>query len=76
MIRRDADTKAGKLEPPRRAGGGTAEGTGLERHAIRAPIEHADEEATSLMEQVVRRENMLAAYKRVVRNRGAPELTG
>jgi len=76
MIRRDADTKAGKLEPPRRAGGGTAEGTGLERHAITAPIEHADEEATLLMEQVVRRENMLAAYKRVVRNRGAPGVDG
>ena len=76
MIRRDAGTKAGKLEPPRRAGGGTAEGTGLERHAITAPIEHADEEATSLMEQVVRRENMLAAYKRVVRNGGAPGVDG
>ena len=76
MIRRDAGTKAEKLEPPRKAGGGTAEGTGLERHAITAPIEHADEEATLLMEQVVRRENMLAAYKRVVRNGGAPGVDG
>ena len=76
MIRRDADTKAEKPEPPRRAGGGTAEGTGLERHAITAPIEHADEEATLLMEQVVRRENMLAAYKRVVRNSGASGVDG
>jgi len=76
MIRRDADTKAEKLEPPRRAGGGTAEGMGLERHAITAPIEDADEGATLLMEQVVRRENMLAAYKRVVRNGGAPGVDG
>ncbi len=76
MTRRDAETKAEKLEPPRRAGGGTAEGTGLERHAVTAPIEHADEEATSLMGQVVRRENMLAAYKRVVRNGGAPGVDG
>jgi len=49
---------------------------GLERHAITAPIEYADEEATLLMEQVVRRENMLAAYKRVVRNGGAPGADG
>lgn len=76
MIRRDAETKAEKLEPPRRAGGGTAEGTGLERHAITAPIEHVDEKATLLMEQIVRRENMLAAYKRVVRNGGAPGVDG
>jgi RNA-directed DNA polymerase len=76
MIRRDAETKAEKLEPPRRAGGGTAEGMGLERQAITAPIEYADEEATLLMEQVVRRENMLAAYKRVVRNGGAPGADG
>jgi len=48
----------------------------LERQAITAPIEHADKEATSLMEQVVRRENMLAAYKRVVRNGGAPGVDG
>ena len=76
MIRRDAGTKAEKLKPPRRAGGGTAEGTGLERHAVTAPIKHADEEATLLMEQVVRRENMLAAYKRVVRNSGASGVDG
>jgi len=48
----------------------------LERQAITAPIEHADEEATSLMEQVVRREAMLAAYKRVVRNGGVPGVDG
>ena len=41
-----------------------------------AVIEHADEEATLFMEQVVRRENMLAAYKRVVLNGGAPGVDG
>ena len=63
-------------EPPRKVGGGTAEGTGVERYGATAPIEGAEQETTALMEQVVRRSNMLAAYKRVVRNGGAAGVDG
>jgi RNA-directed DNA polymerase len=62
--------------PPRKAGGGTAEDTGLVRQACAAPDEHAEDETLSLMEQVVHRQNMLAAHRRVVRNGGAPGVDG
>jgi RNA-directed DNA polymerase len=48
----------------------------LERHEATAPIGHAEQETTALIQQVVRRENMLAAYRRVVRNGGAPGVDG
>jgi len=62
--------------PPRKAGGGTAEDTGLVRQACAAPDEHAEDEMLRLMEQVVHRQNMLAAHRRVVRNGGAPGVDG
>jgi RNA-directed DNA polymerase len=40
------------------------------------PVENIADEASMLMEQVVCRENMLAAYRRVVRNRGASGVDG
>jgi RNA-directed DNA polymerase len=46
------------------------------RQADAAPTEHAGTEATSLMEQALQRENLLAAYARVVRNGGAPGVDG
>lgn len=70
MDRRDADKKAEKLERPGTVGGGTAENTGAERQAAGAPGEKAGEGAPAMMEEVLRRENLIAAYKRVVRNRG------
>ena len=76
MAERDAGKKAEMPEPPRRVGGGTAEGTGLERHESTAPIDNTEQETMALMRQVVRRENMLAAYRRVVRNGGAPGVDG
>ena len=63
-------------EPPHSAGGGTAEAAGLVRQTGTAPIEDAGDEAKTLMEQVVRRENMLAVYRRVKRNGGAPGVDG
>ncbi len=63
-------------EQPRRAGGGTAEGKGVERQAHTVRREQAGEETSMLMEEVVRRENMKAAHKRVVRNAGAPGVDG
>ena len=63
-------------ERPREAGGGTAEIPGAERQARPAREGDAVEGAPGLMEEVLRRENVLAAYKRVVRNGGAPGVDG
>jgi len=63
-------------ERPQRAGGGTAEGTGDERQAGTARGGNAGDEASLLMEEVLRRENVLRAYHRVVQNGGAPGIDG
>ncbi len=76
MSERDADQKAEMPERPRRAGGGTAEGTGFARQADTARGEHAGDGAPSLMEEALCRENLLAAHDRVVRNGGAPGVDG
>ena len=51
----DAGRKAAMPEPPRRVGGGTAEGMGLVRETDTARIEQAGDGAMMLMEQAVRR---------------------
>lgn len=48
----------------------------MERHADTAPDEHAGTETKDLLEQVVQRSNLWAAYRRVVRNGGAPGVDG
>ena len=55
----------GSGRKPRVAGSGAANVTG--RNATRWP-----EAATGLMEKIVSRGNMMAAYSRVVSNKGAP----
>jgi len=62
--------------PPRTADGGTVEDTGLGRQTRPAQDEAAGTPAAMLMEQVVRRENLLAAYARVCANKGAPGIDG
>jgi RNA-directed DNA polymerase len=76
MDRRDADKKAEKPERAGKAGGGTAEPTGAVRQAAWAPGDHAGDEALGLMEEVLRRDNLKAAYKRVVSNGGAGGVDG
>ena len=76
MSERSAEEKAEKLERSRKVGGGTAEDTGAARDADTACRESAGDEASTLLEEVLRRENLLAAYKRVVRNKGAPGVDG
>lgn len=68
--------KAGKPERPRNVGDGIAKDTRSARQTNAARIGHTVDEASLLMEQVVRRENLLAAYQRVVRNGGAPGVDG
>jgi RNA-directed DNA polymerase len=76
MDRRDADQKAEKPEQAGKVGGGTAEGTGAAWQAVPAPGENAGEGAPVTMEEVLRRENLMAAYKRVVSNGGAGGIDG
>jgi RNA-directed DNA polymerase len=62
--------------PPSGADGGTVEAADLARQTRPAHIEQAGEQSASLIEQVVQRENLLAAYRRVQRNGGAPGIDG
>ena len=63
MNERDADKKAERPERAGRVGGRTAESTGAARQAFVAPGEKAGDEALGLMEEVLRRENLMAAYR-------------
>jgi len=77
MDRRDAGKKAEKPERAGRVGGGTAEGTGAgARQTVPASGEKAGDGASELMEEVLRSENLKAAYKRVVKNGGAGGVDG
>lgn len=76
MDERDADKRVEKPKRPRRVGGGTAESTGLARQTSAARREQAGDEAHALLEKVLRRENILAAHKRVVENKGSPGVDG
>src|SRR5687767_1148817 len=76
MSRRDAATRAEKPGPTRPVSGGTAQGSCMVRQADTAPNEHTGTDTTCLMEQVLERENLLAAYQRVARNGGAPGVDG
>jgi len=69
MSEKDAAQKAEKPERSRKVGGGTAEGTTPARQALTARGEEAKAEAPSLIEEVLRRENVRPAYKRVVPTR-------
>lgn len=63
-------------EQPREVRGGTAEVTGSARQADTAGRDQTGDESSMLMEEVLRRENVLAAYERVVHNAGAPGVDG
>lgn len=76
MSETGAGKKAERPERPRRIGGGTAEGTGIVRQTDTARAEETGDGALLLMEEAVRRENVIAAYRRVVRNSGAPGVDG
>ena len=71
-----AGKKAEMPERTRRVGGGTSEGMGIARQADTAREEYAGDGAPMLMDKVCARENLLAAYRRVVRNGGAPGVDG
>jgi RNA-directed DNA polymerase len=72
----DAPKKAEKPEQLRREGGGTAQRPDAARQTSPARHGKVGEEAPDLFEQALRRENVLRAYERVVRNGGAPGVDG
>jgi len=77
MPERDADKSlAGRPGQPRRVGGGTAESMRHARQTGAAGDDYAGDWPQMTMEEVLRRENMLQAYQRVVKNGGAPGIDG
>ena len=76
MDERHADRAGDILRPVRMVGGGTAESTSWERDASTAREGHVADGASVEMEEVLRRENLKAAYKRVIRNGGAGGVDG
>ncbi len=71
-----ADNRVAKPERRLRAGGGTAEGRVAARQVFPARIDASGDGSMRLMEEVVHRENLMAAHRRVVRNGGAAGVDG
>ena len=73
----DADPRAEKPEHTHEGGAGSAKGVGgRARQTSTAQDEGASGEASALLEDVLRRENLTRAYTRVVQNGGAPGVDG
>ena len=76
MTERDADQRAERRAHAGRDRGGTATSTGRVRQADTARVTVPDTETSRLMEEVLRRENLIRAHARVVQNRGAAGVDG
>ena len=76
MTERDADQNAEMRERAGRGRGGTAASTARVRQAVTAREEVSTTETSRLMEEVLRRENLIRAHARVVGNGGAPGVDG
>jgi RNA-directed DNA polymerase len=73
---KDADRRAEKPEDYRKVAGGTSETKEREHQTSTAEREKTQPEAERLLEEVLRRENMLNALRRVRSNKGAPGIDG
>ena len=76
MDETDADRRAEMPEDSRKVAGGTGEKKERERQTSTAVKEKTQPEAEMLLEEVLRRENMLSALRRVRSNKGAPGMDG
>jgi RNA-directed DNA polymerase len=72
----DADRMAERPEAYRKVAGGTREKKDRERQASTGETEKTQPEAMRLMEEVLRRENLIKALRRVRSNKGAPGVDG
>jgi RNA-directed DNA polymerase len=70
------ESRAGKPERPVSGSGGTANRAGDDGQARAACKDKSGDEAQELIQEVLRRENMVRAHQRVVRNGGAPGIDG
>ena len=76
MREADADTRAETPSRTQTTHRGTVGGSSTTRQTRTAREDTGGNEARTLIEQVVRRENLVAAHARVVRNGGAPGVDG
>jgi RNA-directed DNA polymerase len=76
MTERDADQNAEMRERAGRGRGGTVASTVRVRQAVTAREETPDTKTSRLMEEVLRRENLVRAHARVVHNGGAAGVDG
>ena len=76
MDEADADRRVEMPEDSRKVAGGTDEKKERERQTSTAVKEKTQPEAMRLLEEVLRRENMLNALRRVRSNKGAPGIDG
>ena len=72
----DADRRAERPEDSWKVTGGTSETKERERQASTAVKEKTQREAERLLEEVLRRENLVSALRRVRSNKGAPGIDG
>ena len=68
----DAPRKAEMPKDSRKVAGGTPKNTARERQASTAADKNAQPETMNLLEEVLRRENLIIALRRVQSNKGAP----
>jgi len=76
MDEEDAQRKAEMPEDSRKVADGIRKNTERERQTSAAAEENAPPETTKLLEEVLRRENLIAALYRVQSNKGAPGVDG
>ncbi len=72
----DAVTRVGIPAPGRTVAGGTSKRPATGRQTSTAHGDPSEADGPRLLEQALRRENVLAAYARVVQNAGAPGIDG
>jgi RNA-directed DNA polymerase len=76
MSETGSEKKAERVKPPLGTSVGNTRNQGLESQTRTACDENAGDGSTKLMEEVLRRENLLRAYKRVKSNKGAAGVDG
>jgi RNA-directed DNA polymerase len=76
MYERDADTGAEMPKRTRETSGGTAHSPTLRASSVPTWGEEAGDDGSTLMDEILRHDNLIAAYRRVVRNDGAPGVDG